>query len=353
MRQEELNVEGYCKVVRFQDDASGLDAIVSIHSDAIGPGLGGCRMFPYASFEDGLDDVLRLSKGMTYKNALAGIPFGGGKSVIFGNPRSDKTPRLFPAFGAAVNAMAGLYYGAQDSGVDKADLDAAAGATRYIAGLGGPNGEGGDPSPFTAYGVWRGVEAAVRHKLGSDLKGVRVIVMGLGHVGMELARLLHKGGASLIVADIDPARVEEAKSRFGATGAHYQEAFAQDADVYAPCALGGAINPTTVQHLKVKVVAGAANNQLQSPEMGAALNDRGVLYAPDYIVNAGGVISVGQEVIGGWTKEKVYARLDKIGVTIKEVFARADRDGRRTDEVANAMAEEIIAAGAAPRAAAV
>lgn len=342
MESRVLAVEGWRKVVHFQDEASGLNAIIAVHDATLGPGCGGCRIFPYASFEAGLEDVKNLSRGMTYKNALGGIPFGGGKAVIFADPKTDKTPELLKAFGRAVDSLDGLYYTAEDSGVTEADLATIRSVTKYAAGM-ETKGVGGNPSPFTARGVWRGMQAAARKKFGaSSLKGLSVSILGVGAVGMELARLIHEEGGKLVVADINPAAVKKAVERFGAETASPEDAIAADVDIYAPCALGGSINRDTINRIKAKIVAGAANNQLKTPDMDQALLDRGILYCPDYVINAAGVISVGLEILGKWTTEEMNARIDKIGDTLTGLFRRAEAEGAPTGAVADRMAMEII-----------
>lgn len=345
MKTEVLGVDGWRKVVHFTDDASGLEAIISVHDATLGPACGGCRIFPYASFEAGLEDVKRLSRGMTFKNALGGIPFGGGKAVIFADPRKDKTPALLKAFGRAVDSMEGLYYTAEDSGVTEADLATIRSVTKYAAGM-ESKGIGGNPSPFTARGVWRGMQAAARRKFGADsLKGLRVCVLGVGAVGMELARLIHEEGGKLVVADVNENAVAEAVARFGAETTKPDDAIAADVDIFAPCALGGSINTDSIDRLKAKVVAGAANNQLKTPDMDQALTDRGVLYCPDYVINAAGVISVGLEILGTWTTEDLSDRIDNIGATLTEIFNRAEAENAPTGAVADKLALEVIARG--------
>ncbi|HBK92247.1 MAG TPA: amino acid dehydrogenase, partial [Parvularcula sp.] len=304
---------------------------------------GGCRIRPYPRFEAALDDVTRLSRGMTYKNALGGIPFGGGKAVINADPKTQKTESLLRAFGRAVESLEGLYYTAEDSGVTEHDLDIVRKETKYVAGL-ARAGEGGNPSPFTARGVFRGVEAAARFRLGrSNLSGLRVAVLGAGAVGMELCRLLHEAGARLTVADVNAAAVDEAVRRFGAAAAAPDELVAADVDVFSPCALGGAINAQSIGRLRAPVVAGAANNQLLTPDMDAALRAKGVLYAPDYVINAAGVISVGLEILDQWNAADLNARIDRIGDTLTAIFDRSAREGRPTGEIADAMAMDVIA----------
>ena len=345
MKSEVLSVEGWRKVVHFTDEDAGLDAIIAVHDATLGPGCGGCRIYPYDSFEAGLEDVKNLSRGMTYKNAMGGIPFGGGKAVIFADPKKDKTDEMLKAFARAVDSMDGLYYTAEDSGVTEADLALIRSITKYAAGMEN-KGIGGNPSPFTARGVWRGMQAAAKHKFGADsLNGLTVSILGVGAVGMELARLVHEEGGKLVVADVNADAVKEALDRFGAESALPQDAPAVDVDIFAPCALGGAINPDVLDRLKAKVVAGAANNQLKTPEMDQALKDKGVLYCPDYVINGAGVISVGLEITDEWTAEEMTRRIDNIGVLLGDIFNRAEAEDLPTGAVADKMALEIIARG--------
>ncbi len=345
MEHRELPVEGWRKVVHFRDDDANLNAIISVHDATLGPGCGGTRIFAYPSFEAGLEDVNKLSRGMTFKNALGGIPFGGGKAVIFADPKTEKTPDMIRAFARAVDSLDGLYYTAEDSGVTERDIEIMQTVTKYAAGI-GKDGIGGNPSPFTARGVWRGMQAGARRVLGADsLKDVRVSILGVGAVGMELARLIHEEGGKLVVADVNKDAVAEAQDRFGAQAVAPEEAAAADVDVFAPCALGGSINAGSIGGLKAKIIAGAANNQLATPDMDLALKERGVLYAPDYVINAAGVISVGLEILGDWTKQEMTRRIDLIGDTLTEIFRRADETGKPTGEIADAMALEVIARG--------
>lgn len=345
MKSDVLPVEGWRKVVRFTDETSGLNAIIAVHDTTLGPGCGGVRIYPYASFEAGLEDVKNLSRGMTYKNALGGIPFGGGKAVIFADPKKDKTPELLKAFGHAVDSLGGIYYTAEDSGVTEDDLATIRSVTKYAAGM-ESKGVGGNPSPFTASGVWRGMQAAAKHKFGApSLEGLTVSILGVGAVGMELARLIHEEGGRLVVADVNPDAVKQAVERFGAETATPEDAIAVDVDIYAPCALGGSINATTIDRIKAKIVAGAANNQLKTPDMDKALADRGILYCPDYVINGAGVISVGLEITGEWTHEEMNRRIDNIGATLAGIFNRAEAEGQPTGAVADKMALEVIARG--------
>lgn len=343
MKSQEIPVEGWLKVVRFEDPASGLDAIIAVHDATLGPACGGCRIRAYESFDAALGDVTRLSRGMTFKNALGGIPFGGGKAVIIADPKTQKSEALLRAFGRAVESLGGLYFTAEDSGVTEHDLDIVRTETNYVAGL-AKAGKGGNPSPFTAHGVFRGIEAAVRFKLGRDsLSGVRVAILGVGAVGMALAEMLHDAGARLVVADVNEAAVGEAVRRFGALAVRPEDCIAADVDVFAPCALGGAINAQTLPLLRAGIVAGAANNQLAVPEMDAALQAKGVLYAPDYVINAAGVISVGLEILNAWDADDLARRIDLIGDTLTAIFERSARESRPTGAIADAMALDVIA----------
>jgi len=345
MESRVLSAEGWRKIVHFVDEDAGLNALISVHDATLGPGCGGCRIYPYERFEAGLRDVKNLSRGMTFKNALGGIPFGGGKAVIFADPRTDKTPEMLRAFGRAVESLEGLYYTAEDSGVTEADMGIIREQTKYAAGI-DKGGKGGNPSPFTARGVWRGMQAAARHQFGeASLKDRTICILGIGAVGFELARLIHEEGGRLIVADVNQAALAAAKTSFDAKIVTPQDAAAADADIFAPCAMGGSINTHTVQNIQAMVIAGAANNQLATPEMDAALRERGILYAPDYVINAAGVISVGLEILGVWSKEEMVRRIDKVGDTLTEIFKRADGETRPTGAVADELAAEVISGG--------
>ena len=334
------------QVIFFYDRGSGLKAIVALHDTTLGPAVGGCRMWPYATGDDAVTDVLRLSKGMTFKAAMADLPYGGGKTVIIGDPKTDKSEALFRALGRGIESLGGRYYTGEDVGTSPTDMDWAAEETSYV--LGSTRGGGsGDPSPVTARGVWLGIRAAVRHQLDrSDLAGVRVAIQGLGHVGYNLARLLAQDGAQLIVADIDPARIERAVDELAAKPVGVDAIIDVECDVLAPCALGGTINDHTIRRLACRIVAGAANNQLLEDRHGAALHARGILYAPDYVINAGGLINIAQELqAGGYNRERALAQVETIGTTLAEIFERAKREGLPTHEVADRIARERIAVG--------
>ena len=333
------------QVIFFFDRGSGLKAIVALHDTTLGPAVGGCRMWPYATEAEAITDVLRLSKGMTFKAAMADLPYGGGKTVIIGDCRTEKSEALFRALGRCIDSLGGRYYTGEDVGTAPQDMDWAGEETAYV--LGRTRGGGsGDPSPVTARGVWFGIRAAVRHKLQqSDLSGVRVAIQGLGHVGYNLARLLAQDGARLIVADIDRMRVERAADELSAKAVEVDEILSTECEVLAPCALGGVLNDDTIPRLACRIVAGAANNQLLEDRHGAALHARGILYAPDYVINAGGLINITLELEpGGYDRGRALARVEAIGATLAEVFERAASAGLPTQEVADRVARERIAA---------
>ena len=333
--------------VSFRDDSvSGLRAIIAVHNTRLGRALGGCRMWPYASDAEALTDVLRLSRGMTYKAALAGLPQGGGKSVIIGDPRHDKTPALIKAMGRFVDGFGGSYVVAEDSGTSVADMRLMAGETRHVGGLADEKsvaaGRTGDPSPATAMGVFIGIQAAVRAALGRDeLKGLKVAVQGVGNVGFRLAKHLHEAGARLWVTDLHAQAVERCVREFGAQAVTMDSVHELDVDVYAPCALGAVLSDRTIPQIKAKVVAGAANNQLAQPKHDHALLERGILYAPDYVINAGGIIDIHYEG-PAYDADIVQAHLKRIGTTLGQIFEHSKKEKRPTGEIADRMAEAIF-----------
>jgi leucine dehydrogenase len=330
-------------VIFGHDAATGLKAIIAIHSTTLGPAAGGCRMWPYASQAEALADVLRLSRGMSYKNAMAGLPFGGGKAVIIGDSRTVKTPELLAAFGRLVDSLRGRYVTAEDVGTTTADMAHVARATRYVAGLGrAPGVAGGDPAPKTALGVFLGLKAAVKFRLGrDDLAGLTVAVQGVGGVGYHLCGLLAAAGARLKVADVLPTAVARVCDEFGAAPVAPVRVLEEEVDVLAPCALGAILNARTIARLRAPVVAGAANNQLAQAQDGEALRAAGVLYAPDYVINAGGIISVAREYYGG-TEAQVIEDIHGIPARLSEIFERARRESRPTSESADRMARERL-----------
>ena len=328
---------GHEQVVFSHDNATGLRAIIAIHNTSRGPALGGCRMWPYADETAALEDALRLSRGMTYKAAMAGLDLGGGKAVIIGDAKTDKTGALMKAFGRAVDRLNRRYITAEDVGTTVADMDAIKTVTGHVVGV---TGGAGDPSNSTAHGVYIGILSAVRHKLGRNaLDGLHVAVQGVGHVGRFLCDYLHKAGARLSVTDIDRAALERAERDFGAAVVGPDEIFGLDCDLFAPCALGAVVNDATLPRLKCPIVAGSANNVLDAARHGAALRRAGILYAPDYVINAGGLIDVARFALD-FDIEAARTKLYRIDETLTEIFARADAEDRPTAEVADSIAEE-------------
>lgn len=334
------------RVIFCRDAASGLKAIIAIHSTALGPAAGGCRLWRYESDDAALHDVLRLSQGMSYKNAMAGLDFGGGKAVILKTPDFSATDALFERFGEFVEQLGGQYITAEDVGMTVAIMQTIAKRTRYVSGLPQRAGRaGGDPSPKTAFGVFTGIEAAVRFKLSRDsLAGITVAVQGVGNVGYNLCRYLHQAGARLVVADLDEARVRAACEEFDATAVALDEILWQEAEVIAPCALGAVINERSIPKIRAPIIAGGANNQLETLDDGRRLCDAGILYAPDYVINAGGIINVACEYHGQGDDDTVMQRVAAIGPRLTRIFEEADETGRPTNEIADELARKIIAA---------
>lgn len=344
--------DGHESVTWINDPATGLRAVVALHSTALGPAAGGCRLWQYEDAAAALTDALRLSRGMSMKNAMAGLPFGGGKAVILGPLPDERRAAAFVAFGRAVEELGGRYVTAEDVGVGTADMAAVARATRHVSGLPPEGGGGlGDPSPFTARGVLRAIEVVARRALNrGDLDGVRVAVQGLGQVGGALARLLAEAGARLIVADRDPDRTARLAAATGARAVGAEEILSVKADILAPCALGGVITEERAARLDVGAVVGAANNQLATPAAGAVLRERGIVYAPDYVVNAGGILAVAADYLGGRTREDVIAQVDAIGPRLAELLARAEAEGADPAATADRLATARIAAAGQRRA---
>ncbi len=343
-----LDAYDYGEVHFKRDKATGLMAIVAIHDTRLGPALGGCRFIHYDTEQDALVDALRLARGMTYKAALAGLPHGGGKSVLLRPPQHFDRVALFRAFGKFVDDLRGHYITAEDSGTGLEDMDVLRSVTRWVTGVDPSHGGSGDPSPFTALGVRRGIEACVGKRLArSSLAGVHVAVQGVGHVGYHLCKELHDEGATLTVADVDPLKAERAQREFGAQVVALDAIFDVDCDVFAPCALGSPLNDDTIPRLKARIVAGAANNQLALPRHGDDLHARGILYAPDYAINAGGLINVAQEVVG-YDEAKSRAKTLKIYDTILEILDRSEKLNAPTYKVADMLVEERLAS-ARPR----
>ena len=340
--------EGHESVQAFHDAKTGLQTIIAVHSTVRGPAAGGCRMWPYPTSEAALDDALRLSRAMSYKNAMADIALGGGKSVIIGDSRTMKTPELFEAFGRAVEAVGGRYWAAEDVGTSPGDMAHARRATRFVAGLDGHPAASGDPSPLTAEGVFRGLALAVKHALGCDVGGLTVAIQGVGHVGAALAEKLHQAGAKLIVADMNPDACGKVAASTGAAVVAPDAIFDVEAQVFSPCALGGAVNARTLERLKAKVVAGGANNQMATADVARAAFERGLVYAPDYVINGGGIINVAAE-ISALQQGKAYeplwvaAKIDRLMQTLDAIFKQSRAEGRPTNEIADEIARSRIA----------
>ena len=333
---------------QFYDPQTGLKAIIAIHSTALGPGAGGCRMWQYEDEASAIRDALRLSRGMTYKNAMAGLPLGGGKAVIMINPDAPPSDDFFRAFGRCVNSLNGLYVTAEDVGVSVDNMRLVKEVTDFVAGLPSTDGSaGGDPSPWTADGVFLGLEAAAKHRLGADsLDGKRVAVQGVGKVGYDLCRQLHAAGASLVISDVNQQNLARTRDDFGARVVAPEKILFEDVDILAPCALGAILNENSIPDIKASVIGGAANNQLATGQDGQRLFDRNILYAPDYVINGGGITSVSLEYMGDKTQADVHAQIALIPGRLTEIFVNSDRLQTPTNVIADSMAEAIVAAAA-------
>ena len=333
----------YEQLVICQDKTSGLKAIIAIHDTTLGPALGGTRMWTYVSEEAAIEDALRLAKGMTYKNAAAGLNLGGGKTVIIGDPKTDKNEAMFRAFGRYIQGLNGRYITAEDVGTTVQDMDIIREETNYVAGVSPAFGSSGNPSPVTAYGVYKGIKASAKEVFGTDiLEGKTIAVQGVGSVAFTLCEYLHSEGAHLIVTDINQTAVKKAVEAFGAKAVAPKEIYSVACDIFSPCALGATINDETIPLLNTKIVAGAANNQLKLEKHGDLLHEKGILYAPDFVINAGGVINIADE-LSGYNRERAMKRVDKIYDNLEIVFAISKRDNIPTYVAAERMAEERIA----------
>jgi len=334
----QLRIDDYERV------ASGVDGeyrgFVAIHSTRLGPAVGGTRFWHYENDEAAVKDLLRLARGMTYKNALAGIPFGGGKSIVLRNGNEIDREQLFRAHGRFVETFGGRYITAEDVGTSPADMEFVRMETTHVAGL---LGKSGDPSPVTARGVFRAIQASAKHRWGSDeVAGRTVALQGCGNVGYHLASNLHQAGARLIVTDVDPAKVDRVAKEFGAAAVAPEDIYASDADIFAPCALGGIINDETIPQFKVAIIAGGANNQLLEPRHGDELMSLGILYAPDYAANSGGMINGCRELLG-WEPSQSAAKLDEIYDTVLDIFRTAEAEDMPTYKAADRLAEIRLA----------
>ena len=330
----------------FHDEKTGLNAIVAVHSTVLGPAAGGTRRWVYGNDADALTDVLRLSRGMSYKNAVAGLKFGGGKAVILASDDAPKSPELFRAFGRCVNSIGGEYVTAEDVGCSVEDMRYVHEQTEYVSGLPQSGHDaGGDPSPWTALGCFQGIQAAAEARLGVDsLKGLRVAVQGVGHVGLHLCRFLHEAGTELFISDVNGDILKMTTDEMPATVVAPGELLFADVDVLAPCALGNILTSATIPKIKAKVIAGAANNQLSTSDDGVRLAERDILYAPDYVINAGGIINVAAEYYGNSSEDDVRADVGRIKDRLQDIFKQAKETGRPTHELADELARKLIAA---------
>ena len=339
---ESIAQSGHEQVVFCQSKDAGLKAIIAIHNSVLGPALGGLRMWPYKTETEAVNDVLRLSRGMTYKAAVAGLNLGGGEAVIIGDPAKDKSEALFRAFGRFVNSLNGRYITAEDVGIDVNDMEYVLKETEFATGVHQVHGGSGDPSPFTAYGSLQGLMATLNAKFGNENVGkYSYAVQGVGHVGLEFVKLLREQDAKVFVTDINQDLVKVAVEQYGCEAVGLDEIYDVDADVYSPCALGGTVNASTLPRLKCKIICGAANNQLATVEIGVEVEKRGILYAPDYAVNAGGLMNVSLE-IDGYNRERAMRMLRTIHTNLARIFEISKRDSIPTYMAADRMAEERI-----------
>ena len=317
----QMSFDDHEQIVFCNDKDTGLKAIIGIHNSVMGPALGGTRMFNYANEWEALNDVLRLSRGMTFKAAITGLNIGGGKAVIIGDAKTQKTPELMRKFGEFVHSLSGRYITAEDVGMETSDMDIVRDVTPYVTGISEARGGSGNPSPVTAYGVYMGMKAAAKQQFGSDvLSGKKVLVQGIGHVGETLVDYLTKEGAIVTIADINEEKLNEVSAKYHAEIYRGEDLYTADVDIYAPCAMGATLNDNTVHKIKAKVIAGAANNQLADENVhGAILQERGILYAPDFLINAGGIINVYAE-IAHYDKAEIMRKTENIYNTTLEIF---------------------------------
>jgi len=347
----EIKVDGYECVVRGIDRDAGYHGLIAVHSTVLGPALGGLRMWTYANEAEALNDVIRLARGMTYKSAVARTGLGGGKAVIIGDSRTDKTPALLHAVGELINYLDGRYITAEDVGISEEDLDRVGEVSRWVSGRSVKKGGSGNPSPFTARGTLVGLNACLEEVFGSaDYRGKVFAVQGVGAVSRPLCEWIVERGGRIVASDVNPDHLEWARTRVGAETSAPDAIYDVECDAFMPCALGASINDDTVPRLKTKIVAGCANNQLENPSHARALQDRGILYAPDYVINGGGIINVAGEFDeGGYNVENVLPRIDNIYHALKEVFATAKEENILTSEAADRVAERRLAEGRAKK----
>lgn len=339
----QLSFDDHEQVVFCHDKDTGLKAIIGIHNTVLGPSLGGTRMWDYKSEWEALNDVLRLSRGMTFKSAVTGLDLGGGKAVIIGDAKTQKTPELMRRFGKFVDSLSGKYITAEDVGMETSDMDTVRDVTSHVVGISESKGGSGNPSPVTAYGVFMGMKAAAKHKFGTDsLKGKKVLVQGIGHVGEALVGHITEEGGEVMISDINTEKLNAVKDKYNAEIFQGDNLYTADVDIYSPCALGATINDDTVDLLKAKVVAGAANNQLANEEIhGTKLMDKGIVYAPDFLINAGGVINVYGE-LKGYDRKKTMSQTENIYDTTLEIMARAEKENITTNQAALKIAQARI-----------
>lgn len=335
-----LSFDNHEQIVFCNDEETGLKAIIGIHNTTLGPALGGTRMWNYANEADALNDVLRLSRGMTYKSAITGLNLGGGKAVIIGDAKTQKTDALMRRFGEFVNSLSGKYITAEDVGMETRDMDIVREATPHVTGISESKGGSGNPSPITAYGVYMGMKAAAKYKFGTEnLAGKKILVQGIGHVGETIVELITKEGAEVIINDINKAQLEIISKKYGATIHHDLDVYGLDVDIYSPCALGATINDNTIHNFKAKVIAGAANNQLQDEiKHGKLLREKGIAYAPDFLINAGGIINVYAEIVG-YGKEEIKRKTENIYNTTLEIFELSEEKNITTHRAAFNIAQ--------------
>ncbi len=341
---EQMTSGAYEELIFAYDKPSGLKAIIAIHDTSLGPALGGCRMWPYKTEEEAIKDALRLARGMTYKAAAAGLNLGGGKSVIIGDPKKDKSEALFRAFGRAVATLNGRYITAEDVGTTVQDMEDIRVETKFVTGLTKVKGGSGDPSPVTAYGVYQGIRACANEVFGSaSLRNKKVAIQGAGSVGYSLAKHLTEEGAKVTITDIDEAAVAKVRDDFGATACAPDDIYDVDMDIFAPCALGGVINDETIEKLNCKIIAGAANNQLDDEHKhGVLLHQRGICYAPDFVINAGGLMNVYEE-LEGYNRERALQKVSKLYDAITNILEMSKAKDIPVYKAANTVAEERIA----------
>ena len=337
---ERLYKEGHEEVVFFSDPSCNLKAIVAIHSTVLGPALGGTRMWPYASTDEAITDVLRLSKGMTYKSSISGLNLGGGKAVIIGDPEKDKTEALLRSYGRYIESLKGRYITAKDVNVTVKDIEHIFTETDYVVGTSRVCGGSGDPSPYTAEGVFRGIEATCARAFGErSVRGRRVVLQGVGAVGAHLGKILQENGAKIFFTDINSSNVERFKEMAPtAEWVELESVYDIDCDIYSPCALGATVNDQTIERLKCKIICGSANNQLAEPRHGKILRQRGIVYGPDYLVNAGGLMNVSIE-FEGWSEQRVMAMIDTIFDTTMKIFKISDEKDISVAEATDVLAE--------------